>query len=299
MHIISPKLDFSFKKLLANEKVRRYLVSDILDIPVERIKSVRLLNTFLQRRYRKQKLGILDILVELDDGTKINFEMQVKIYDHWDRRSLFYLAKMYVEELRTGENYEKLKRCVHVSILDFNLTDSEKYHTIYRMRDDEGREFSNLLEVHVIELNKKLSGKDPIDNWIAFFNAQSEEELDMLSEKSLGLKEAVRELKEMSLTRQMRLLWEERQKEIRDANARESYVRKQGYEDGLERGMKDGLERGRKDGLERGRKDGLEQGRQQMLMQFLNHGGTEEEAEKQLGATKEEILEAKKRVPPD
>ena len=54
-----------------------------------------------------------------------------------------------------------------------------------------------------------------------------------------------------------------------------------------------------KDGLERGRKDGLEQGRQQMLMQFLNHGGTEEEAEKQLGATKEEILEAKKRVPPD
>ena len=90
---------------------------------------------------------------------------------------------------------------------------------------------------------------------------------------------------------QMRLLWEERQKEIRDANARESYVRKQGYEDGLERGMKDGLERGRK--------DGLEQGRQQMLMQFLNHGGTEEEAEKQLGATKEEILEAKKRVPPD
>ena len=76
-------------------------------------------------------------------------------------------------------------------------------------------------------------------------------------------------------------------------------MRKQGYEDGLERGMKDGLERGRKDGLERGRKDGLEQGRQQMLMQFLNHGGTEEEAEKQLGATKEEILEAKKRVPPD
>lgn len=245
-----------------------------------------MLNTFLQKRYRKQKLGILDTLVELDDDTKINLEMQVKIYDHWDKRSLFYLAKMYVEELKAGENYEKLKRCVHVSILDFDLTDSEKYHTVYRLRDVEGREFSDLLEVHVIELNKKLSGKDPVDPWIAFFNAKSEEELDMLSEKSLGLKEAVKELKEMSLTRRMRLLWEERQKEIRDTNARESYVRKQGYEDGLERG--------RKDGLERGRKDGFEQGRLQMLAQFLDHGGTREEAEKRLGATKEEILEAEK-----
>lgn len=151
MLIISPKLDFSFKRLMANEKVRRYLVSDILGIPVERIKSVRLLNTFLQKRYRKQKLGILDILVELDDGTKINFEMQVKIYDHWDKRSLFYLTKMYVDELKTGEDYGKLKRCVHVSILDFNLTDSEKYHSVYRLRDVDGIEFSDLLEIHVIE----------------------------------------------------------------------------------------------------------------------------------------------------
>lgn len=46
-----------FKELMCNEMVRRYFISDVLEIPLEKIKEVRLENTFLSRR---EKQGILE-----------------------------------------------------------------------------------------------------------------------------------------------------------------------------------------------------------------------------------------------
>ncbi|MDE7354534.1 MAG: Rpn family recombination-promoting nuclease/putative transposase [Acetatifactor sp.] len=138
MDVVSLKYDFSFKHLMLNEKVRKYFISDVLGIPVEEIRSVRLSNPFLWKRYRKQKQGILDILVELNDDSKVNIELQIKMLAHWDRRSLFYLSKMYTENLLAGEKYQKLKRCICISIFDFRVNDSPEYHQIYRLRNKEG-----------------------------------------------------------------------------------------------------------------------------------------------------------------
>ena len=134
MNIISPKYDFSAKELFSIEMIRKYFISDVLDIPVEQIHSVRLSNTFLWKRYRRQKQGILDVLVELNDDTKINIELQVVPYAHWVKRILFYLSKIFTEDLKVGDNYSRLNRCVSISILDFNLKEGEKYNTIYRLR---------------------------------------------------------------------------------------------------------------------------------------------------------------------
>ncbi|MGN0291181.1 MAG: Rpn family recombination-promoting nuclease/putative transposase, partial [Lachnospiraceae bacterium] len=196
MEIVSLKCDYCFKEWFSNETVRKYFISDVLDIPVESIRSVRLANTFLRRRYREQKQGILDVLVELNDDTKINIEMQTKFMSCWDKRDLFYLAKMYTEDLKVGERYSKLKRCVGISILDFNLTEDESYHRVYRLRDESGHEFSDLLEVHIIELGKKLKGTEKVDDWIRLINAKSTEELNMIGGKNVGIKTAIEEIKE-------------------------------------------------------------------------------------------------------
>ena len=60
--IISLKYDFSFKYLFLNESVRRHFISDALGIPMEEIRSARLANTFLWKRYRKQKQASLMLL---------------------------------------------------------------------------------------------------------------------------------------------------------------------------------------------------------------------------------------------
>lgn len=177
--IISPKWDYCMKELFRNPVIRKYFISVVLNIPVEMIRSTRLLNTYLWRRYRYQKQGILDVLVELNDDTKINIELQVKAVRNWDKRQLFYLGKMLTEEISFGRSYDVMKRCVAISILDFNLTEDKQYHKTYLLRDEGGRLFSNLLELHVIELNKVLMGQN-IDEWIRFFNIKTEGELDML-----------------------------------------------------------------------------------------------------------------------
>ena len=236
--IISLKYDYSFKYLFLNETVRRYFIRDILGIPLEEIHSIRLANTFLWKRHRKQKQGILDVVVELNNDSKVNIELQIEVLSYWDKRSLFYLSKLFTEGLLSGQKYEKLKRCICISILGFNLDDRPEYHKVYRLRDETGHEFSDMLEIHVIELNKPLKGTDCMDEWIRLFNAETEEELEMLeaSTKNLGIIEAIREVRDMGLGKTLRLLREAHLKEIRDRNAREDYVRKEGLNEGLTQG---------------------------------------------------------------
>lgn len=258
MQIISPKTDFCAKELFAHETIRKYFISDVTGIRLEDIRSVRLSNPYLWKRYRKQKQGILDVLIELNDEAKVNIELQVKFYSYWDRRNLFYLAKMYTEDLRVGENYAKLKKSITISLLDFDLTEDPLYHSVYYLRDENGRQFTDLFEIHIIELRKTVSGRDSLDDWIRFFNAQSEEDLDMIQTKNAGINMAIGEVKKMSMSERMRARYEAHMKEVRDRNAREHYVK----------------EVGRKEGKTEGKAEGRVEGRAQLIANMLANGKT-------------------------
>lgn len=232
MGIVSLKYDFSFKQLMLNEEVRRYFISDVLGIPVGEIRSVRLTNPFLWKRYARQKQGILDVRVELNDDSRVNIELQIRMVAHWDKRSLFYLAKMFTEDLLMGERYHKLKKCICINVLDFNLNESPEYHRKYKLRDETGKVFSDMFEIHVIELKKQISGDKPLDDWVRLFNAETEAELDMIKTKNPGILEAVKEVKVMSLRKGLRALYEGHMREIRDRYARDEYVREEGKAEG-------------------------------------------------------------------
>ena len=242
--IVSLKYDDGFKQLFFNEEVRRYFISDALGIPVEEIRSVRLANTFLWKQFRWQKQGILEVLLELNGDSRINVELQIKMLAYWDKRSIFYVSKLFTENVRVGQDYTKLKRCVCISILGFNLDDKSKYHRIYRLRDEDGEEYSDLIEIQVIELNKMLNGKSRLDDWIRLFNAKTKEELDMLEAKTKnrGILEAIKEVRVMSLGQKWKMMYDARMKQIRDQHAREDYVREEGRTAGREEGREEGRE---------------------------------------------------------
>ena len=52
-----------------------------------------------------------------------------------------------------------------------------------------------------------------MDDWIRLFRVESREELEMLQSKNLGILEAVKEVKEMNLSRMIKAWYEERQKD--------------------------------------------------------------------------------------
>ena len=42
------------------------------------------------------------------------------------------------------------------------------------------KELSDMWEVHVVKLRKKLQGTEAVDDWIRLLNAETEEDLEML-----------------------------------------------------------------------------------------------------------------------
>lgn len=55
--IMSPKVDFAFKEIMFNDKVRKGFLSAVLGIPVSKIKKTVLKNTNLQKSSRRRKTG--------------------------------------------------------------------------------------------------------------------------------------------------------------------------------------------------------------------------------------------------
>ena len=179
------------------------------------------------------------ISLKYDDDKKVNVELQVRMQKHWVKRELFYLAKIYEEDLRAGQDYDRLKRCISIGIMDFRLLEGESYHSIYRLRDEKGMELTGLWEIHIIELGKKLHG-DRMDSWIRLFNAESTEELDMLAAKNKGLAEAAEVIKRMSLGKALRYRYEAHLKAVRDRYGEDEYIRDLGRAEGRTEGKAEG-----------------------------------------------------------
>lgn len=113
------------------------------------------------------------------------------------------------------------------------------------MRDEMGTDYSDLLELHIIELRKKLTGDSRMDDWIRLFNAETEEDLHMIKTKNAGVQRAKYVIQEMSLTEAMRDAFEAYRKRKLDRKSEDAYV----YDQGKEAGEQIGIERGKQEVL--------------------------------------------------
>jgi flagellar biosynthesis/type III secretory pathway protein FliH len=104
-------------------------------------------------------------------------------------------------------------------------------------------------------------------DWALFFNAKTEEELNMIATRNREVGRAVKALYKLSADDEVRLRYEAREKAWRDEQGRIAF--------GIDKGLKQGLEQGLKQGLEQGVKQGLEQGIKQGLGQGLGQGREE------------------------
>lgn len=125
-----------------------------------------------------------------------------------------------------------MRRCIAISLLDFNLTEDAQGHKVYRMRDEYGEDFSDMLELHIIELRKAFSPGDSLAEWVQLFNATTEEDLEMIKTSDAGVKAGIKALREMSLGKQIRMEIEAREKARRDRVAELEYA----WDEGMERG---------------------------------------------------------------
>lgn len=249
---MKPKVDFAFKEIMANEKARIGFLSAVLKIRPEEIKETRILNTYLQKIHEDDKQGILDVRILMNNDTEIDTEIQLSELKVWADRSLFYLSKMYTEQIKQGQTYDVFKKCVNISILDFTLFPKEaEFYSCFHIREDT-RNFlyTDKMEFHVIELPKLpeeiRENSSDIELWAKFINAERKEELEMIATKNSYIASAYEQLQVISQDKEKRLEYEAREKALRDYNQSMKEAQQTGWETGREVGRIEGREEGEK-----------------------------------------------------
>ena len=101
--LMSPTVDYCFKELLAYPEIRRGFVAAILNKDPKEIEETILMPTILNKDTEDGKYGILDVRVKLWNGSQMDLEMQVAPFAFWDKRIIFYLSKMYTEQIKEGD----------------------------------------------------------------------------------------------------------------------------------------------------------------------------------------------------
>ena len=245
--IMSPTNDFCFKELMQNPKIRKGFIAGILKKTPEEITETILLPAETRRDYADEKLSILDVKVLLADGTRMDLEMQVAYFGSWDKRVLFYLSKLYTEQIQKGDDYEKLKKCIHVGVLDFiRFPESEEcYHKINLCNCKSGDIYTDLLELHILELPKlpkvrakleqgeMVSDDEMVLQWMEFFSCKTQEDFETMAKQDEYMEEAVNTLFKLSADEQKRVDYEAREKAIRDDRAKLDWATKVGFDEGL------------------------------------------------------------------
>ena len=249
--LMSPTVDYCFKELLAYPEIRKGFVAAVLNKDPDEIEKTTLMPTILSKDTEDGKYGILDVRVKMKNGSQMDLEMQVAPFKFWDNQVIFYLSKMYTDQIREGHRYEDLKPCIHVSILNFNLFPKDQicFREIAFCDLTTKQKYTDLMEIYVLELKKLPSEQkdEPlVVKWMRFLSAKRREDFEKMAEEDTYINEAYEVLQKLSADERKRLEYEARQKAILDYNSQMSSSREEGIQIGEARGEARGEEKERK-----------------------------------------------------
>jgi predicted transposase/invertase (TIGR01784 family) len=247
---LSPKLDVVFQALfgeVGSERITKSFLETILNKKIEKIDLSK--NPILRREFKDDKLGVLDILAELDGKEKCNIEMQVIDSKSVIERILYYWSRLYSRQIKIGQEYSLLERTIIILITDFKIEGLEEldYHSTWKIIETKGRKriLTEKLEIDIIEL-PKIEGKEKesskLLDWLYFLENPKSRRVTEKMEESKEIKEAVEKLDSLSEDERMQRIADLREKAILDEKAI--------YAKGLDDGIKAGEEKLKKEKLE-------------------------------------------------
>ena len=164
MSNITPRVDIAFKKIFGVEENKDLLISLINSIVglEDQVSDVILLNPYNPKNFKTDKLSILDIKATNQHGKRFNIEIQISDEADYDKRALYYWAKIYTEQLKVAEDYSRLSKAIGIHILNFtSIPEVSKYHNVFHVTEKEtGFLYFKDLELHTIELKKFSHNSD-------------------------------------------------------------------------------------------------------------------------------------------
>lgn len=251
--VVSAKLDIIFKKIFTeNVDMLQSFLADILDIPYDDIQDIIVAKQELTPETIDGKFSRLDLNLKVADKL-INVEIQLKGDNDYRDRTLFYWAKLYTSELKSGETYGQLKKTICINIINFNMFDRSDYHTeIVTSIKDTGEIFSDKFSIHFFELKKvgkKVNPNNRRELWMQFLNASSEEEFEVLKQTNVPImNKAVNIIYDLSEDTKIREMARLREKALHDEASALANAKNEGKAEGRAEGISIGEAKGRAEG---------------------------------------------------
>ena len=291
MEKISPRVDLAFKKIFGVEENKDLLISLINSIvgKEDQVKEVTLLNPYNPKNFKQDKLSILDVKATNQDGKRFNIEIQISDEADYDKRALYYWAKLYTEQLKVAQDYSALSKAIGIHILNFtSIPQAKNYHNVFHITEKEnGFAYFKDLELHTIELNKFTSDsseelkdivaktRTALDIWVAFLTRHDLLTADRLPKEldDKNLKKALHVLDVLNFSEEERELYEDHLKWLRiEANT-------------LKKAAAEALA----EGISIGEARGIEKGKSELIKMMLNQGNPVDKIAKITGLSITEI----------
>ena len=277
--LLQPKIDIVFQSLFnkKNAEITKSFIEALLD---EKVNSIEINDTKeLTRDKPMNKLGILDLELDINNKEKVDVEVQLLKNDEFIHRLLYYWSRLYSKQMQKGEEYTKAKRVVIIAIVDFEIDitkELRKMETIWNIREKEKTEkvLTDLLEIRIINLRRVREAyqedkENKKNQWVMFLEDPNSKEVKEIMEKNEDVKKAIITVKEMSEDEKMERLAELREKAIRDEKALYNT------------------------GIREGKELGIKENKREIAKKMLSKGIKIKEVIELTGLTKEEIEELK------
>ena len=177
--------DYMFKAVLQeNHEVLVNLVATLLGIEESSITTCKIVNPIELGKSIDSKDCILDVKLILNECDIVNIEMQLENKGDWPERSLLYWSRAF-DRIKSGEDYNRLKRTYHIGILNFTLfKDNPEFYSEYKLINIRtGRLYTDKLSFRILDLTNidlARENEKELAHWARIFKAKTMDELRQL-----------------------------------------------------------------------------------------------------------------------
>ena len=174
--------DFAFKYVFGEDcKEANDALKSLLTVFLERkVNTVVVKNSEIVKDYTKMKSPRLDLLVEFDDRTTVDLEMQLRqTQDNLMNRFNYYLARLHGSQDMEGKSYSQLKETIVMVFFNLIIADDDDICSLYTMRkysgiplvkeEKEDRMKLMTIEMPKVDLNKPLEDMNEQEKMIYYF----------------------------------------------------------------------------------------------------------------------------------
>ncbi len=173
--------DFAFKYVFGEDcKEANDALKSLLTVFLERsVNKVVVKNSEMVKDYSKMKSPRLDLLVEFDDRTTVDLEMQLRqTKDNLPIRFSYYLARLHGSQELEGKYYGELKETIVLVFFNVNLIDNNRMCNTFTLKNEDGLSFVKetedrmklrTIEMAKLDVNKPLEDMNEQEKMIYYF----------------------------------------------------------------------------------------------------------------------------------